>query len=392
MDRFRQDALDIVNAKRKEAGQRPMTLEQAQEIHWAVIRAETEGRPLAMNRGNDQIGGAVDRLEYSHTFEAAPGRTSDHFPDMTATQQKGILGVFDEGGRDPLVASMGGDLQRPGKAGQGYYEGQYNPNRTSRSIVSRTDSAGIDPSSSARVQSTEAVRGLALAQDAFAGNVFTPVSGAKNPKFNGVNVRMPKKATKAELKSAVDLATEISPDMVVVNSPNGIRAWIPGDTSKKAQNLVQDFANQLDIESGKLSYGKVDSDFRMLDWEGGNATQDVLDILDNVDGIDFPGVVAKADSPETRAVLGKIANKYEDLRGAGIGLPNEKLMNVLRTWADKGLPAVREMVKKGLAPAVVLSILAGEESPGGLLTDPNPSPNRTPPGILGPSSGQSSFL
>lgn len=383
MDRFREDALEVLNARRAEAGQPPLTLEQAQEVHWAVIRAETEGRPLAMNRGNDQIGGAFDRLEYSHTYEAAPGRTSDHYPDMTPTQQRDLLSVFNEGGRDPLVEAMGGDLQRPVRGHVGYYDGQYNPGQTARSFVSRTGSLGLEPASTARVNTTEGIRSLALAQDAYAGNVFTPISNAKNPKFNGVNVNLGGKVTKAELKAAVELAESINPNMVVVDGPSGLRAWIPGDTSKKAQNQVQDFANELDLpRQNEVTYGKVESDYRELNWDGGNpmqedwvggrATQTVLNIIDEAGAQGMSGIVAKADSPETRAILGKVADKYEALRSAGIGLPNEKLIDVLRTWADKGLPGVREMVRKGLAPAAVLGILGASQSDWQDLLAPQP--------------------
>jgi hypothetical protein len=359
MDKFREDALKIANARRVEQGKPPLNLEQAQEMHWAVIRAETEGRPLVMNRSNDQIGGAMDRLEYSHTYEATPGLTSGQ--TVTPQGQQGLLDVFNQGGRDPLVTSMGGDLQRPVTPTRGYYEGQYNPGQSSRSLVSRTDSKGMDPSSQARVETTEAIRGLALGQDAVAGNVFTPISGAKNPKYNGVNITG--KVDDATMRNAVETAKEINPDMVVVNSPNGLRAWIPGNDSKAAQNQIQDFANEVKM-SGDVTYGKVDSNYMELDWAGGNATQDVLDKIDNIDA---PGLLGRADSAETREVLGAIAQKYDELQAAGLAMPNQKLKAVLKVWAKDGVEGVRDMVKKGLAPAAVLAVFGASQ--GGLLTE-----------------------
>jgi hypothetical protein len=197
------------------------------------------------------------------------------------------------------------------------------------------------------------MRAYGLGQDAFAGNVFTPISGAKNPKFNGVGVKA--SVTEAQLKQAVDLGAEINPDMVVVHSPGmGIRAWIPGDTSKAAQRQVQRFANELPY-GDKATFGRVESQFDTLNWAGGGATEDVLKILDDPE---FPGFAARADSPETRAVMGKLAEKYEAIEAANLGIPNKKLVAVLRTWAEKGLPGVREMVRQGLAPAAVVAILA----------------------------------
>lgn len=371
VDKLREDALAIVNARRAEAGKPPLNLEQAQEMHWAVIRAESEGRPLVMNRGNDQIGGAMDRVEYSHTYEATPGLTAGQ--TVSPEGQQGLLGVFDQGGRDPLVASMGGDLQRPVVPARGYYEGQYNPGQTSRSLVSRTDSKGIDPSSQARVEATEAVRGLALGQDAVAGNVFTPISTAKNAKFNGVNIAG--KVDDATLRNAVETAKSINPDMVVVNSPNGIRAWIPGDNSKAAQKQVQDFVNDVEM-SGRVTYGKVESNYDQLTWANTDgdprqmplfsATEDVLNKIDDL-GSGSPGLLGRADSPETRQVMGQIADKYDELKAAGLAMPNEKLVAVLKVWAKDGIEGVREMVKKGLAPAAVLAVFGASRS--GLLTD-----------------------
>jgi hypothetical protein len=199
--------------------------------------------------------------------------------------------------------------------------------------------------------------------------VFTPISGAKDPKFNGVTVGG--KVSEADLKAAIELGAEINPDMVVVHSPGvGIRAWIPGDTSKKAQRQVQDFSNEVGF-GDETAFGKVDSQYDELGWSGGNATQDVLNILDEAGADGFPGIVEKADSPETRAVLGTIARKYDDLQAAGLAVPNKKLVDVLRVWADKGLPGVRKMVKNGTAPAAALAVLSGQdgqESPGLLDT------------------------
>jgi hypothetical protein len=50
---------------------------------------------------------------------------------------------------------------------------------------------------------------------------------------------------------------------------------------------------------------------------------------------------------------------YQGLEKAGKLLPNQKLMNVLSAWKSGGIDAVRVLVKKGLAPAVVLGLLPG---------------------------------
>ena len=83
----------------------------------------------------------------------------------------------------------------------------------------------------------------------------------------------------------------------------------------------------------------------------------MLGVLDNPG---FPGAAKLADSPETRELMGRFADKYEGLRAAGMQ-PNDKLIRVLKAWRDEGLPGVRKLVQKGLAPAAAVAVFAGEQ-------------------------------
>lgn len=84
--------------------------------------------------------------------------------------------------------------------------------------------------------------------------------------------------------------------------------------------------------------------------------------------------------PASRGVIGaprldvdEVGNRFglDDLSGlqgvAGLAMPNEKLVAVLKVWAKDGIEGVREMVKKGLAPAAVLAVFGASRS--GLLTN-----------------------
>jgi hypothetical protein len=62
-----------------------------------------------------------------------------------------------------------------------------------------------------------------------------------------------------------------------------------------------------------------------------------------------------ADSDSTRVIAGQIADYYSQLERAG-GKPTPGLRETLQAWATRGLPGVEEMVKKGIAPAAVLTI------------------------------------
>jgi hypothetical protein len=57
--------------------------------------------------------------------------------------------------------------------------------------------------------------------------------------------------------------------------------------------------------------------------------------------------------------MGDLHGLYQGLERAGKLQPNQKLMNVLSAWKSGGIDAVRVLVQKGLAPAVVLGILPG---------------------------------
>ena len=63
--------------------------------------------------------------------------------------------------------------------------------------------------------------------------------------------------------------------------------------------------------------------------------------------------------------MGDLADTCTRLEAEGKLQPNQKLMTVLSAWKSGGIDAVRELVKKGLAPAVVLGVLPGV---GGLLS------------------------
>ena len=58
-----------------------------------------------------------------------------------------------------------------------------------------------------------------------------------------------------------------------------------------------------------------------------------------------------------RRLAGELAELHDQLRATG-EVPNEKISLLLREWARGGLPAVRELAKKGLAPAISVAIFA----------------------------------
>ncbi len=57
-----------------------------------------------------------------------------------------------------------------------------------------------------------------------------------------------------------------------------------------------------------------------------------------------------------------LADTYSRLEAEGKLLPDQKLQLALKTWREKDLAGLRELVKKGLAPAAVLAVFAGQQA------------------------------
>ncbi len=66
-----------------------------------------------------------------------------------------------------------------------------------------------------------------------------------------------------------------------------------------------------------------------------------------------------------------MADLYQRLEGEGKLKGNHKLNNALRAWQEGGLDAVRDLVKKGLAPAALLGVLAPLEDEQSNVTVPS---------------------
>ena len=353
---------------------------EAQELNWAMIKAIIENKTPRQAAG-ENIQNAINERLFQHTWETDSGGVRGHFENLPG-EKKGqyhdVVGgamIDQDTGRDVLIDAMGGTLQRPAVGGPGVYAGGVNPGTTSQSVVFQTKGKGIDPLSAARVESTEAIRALMLGQEAYAGNLVVPFAPNVKP-------------TKADAISVIgrrldnDSARQIDalvqkhfpnqgewPDYAITNTEDGFSILsINPDRNKEfvgqfAENIApeirQIMGDDADVALGKQR--KLPGDeglYGELPWDEGKATETVLQTVKDTE---VPGLLARADSPETREIAGNVANAYRAVQEAGLGIPNERLMNMLDTWRTEGLAGVEKLVKQGLAPAVLLSILSGYE-------------------------------
>lgn len=342
-DDIRRRVADRVNKRRVADGLPPLTLEEVQELHWAAIRAESDGRPLQLNP-KDTVQDSLPSFQVQHAWEAEPGGTSG-IERLTGKDEYSdeVFGLLsDEQGKDKLIRSMGGRMQSPVVRGTGVWEGELNPGFQSRSYGSWTQSRGMDESSAARIDSTEAVRQYALGQEGRAYSLMDPSAPASKRNMAKVDTGSPpSKEETAKLQEMLGDAGIIAP------TENGYQIVSIGPEGKEFTAAVEKIADN-------AQFGINLGDYNEMDWAGGNATQGLLDTLDAAP----PGMARKADSPETRAIMGDISSLYKRLEGEGKLKANQSLTRALDAWSSGGLDAVRALVQQGLAPVALVALLA----------------------------------
>ena len=73
----------------------------------------------------------------------------------------------------------------------------------------------------------------------------------------------------------------------------------------------------------------------------------------------FSGSAKLADNPEVQAVMGDLADTFIRREGWCELHPARKLQAAPKTWQEKGLSDLRDLVRQGLASAAVLKFFAG---------------------------------
>ena len=378
---------------------------QAQEMNWAATREQIGSRgdvggidkstgqaryplPGQPGAGEDSILDSLPKNRAQHSFETAPGDAVQkalpkHFPgyaDLSDAEKAQIHTYMQdalidpETGRDRLVDAMSGDfsLQEPALTDSpGMYTPkdkpgtvEFNPGTQSRSQVGLQGGVrgSVTPESMARLESTEHSRATALGQEAGAASAFIP-SGPSTPlkNQNAVRISLGRPGTQQDLLTLnqdfgfVDiLPTE---DGVVVN-----RAWDDSNRQWSRESVAREaeIAEALDapavMESGSRSSAFEEPDWATGQTPGGGAFASMLAKLDDA------GFAHRADSVETKAVIGRIADAFEQAAGIGGGA-DPLLIETLRAWESGGLAALRKLVKAGTAPAALLAIMDSFEEP-----------------------------
>jgi hypothetical protein len=340
---------------------------QVQELNWAQVKAVGENKTASQVARGETVQSAIPGYTFNHTWETAPG-APDHFEGIPSSKlgdfHKTLRGaVIDPStGKDRLISGMGGELQLPAIDGVGVYKGQTAPGTTSRSLIYQKGRE-MDPTSQARIDATESTRALMLGQEGYAGNLVVPAKKSDSRKsLDAVSVsgvRLNDKTAK-ELDALLnERFPGAEPTYAITNTANGFSILNLGnekfaDNFKGIQNEIQSVLG----ENAHAALGRQVQPglYGELDWPGGNATRDMLEQINNPNALRLR---EHADSPATRQVAGDIAGAYDALQASGAGMPNAKLLEVLKVWSRSGLEGVEAMVKAGTAPAIALGVLSG---------------------------------
>lgn len=368
-DEVRERAMTRLNDELVAAGEKPLSREEVQELHWLVIRAENKGLPLEVG-AKDTIQGSIPHLTAQHSWEAAPTPAAgiDINMPMNEYSEEVISLILDDVGKDRFVYAMGGDLQLPAVRGTGVYKGQTNEGVQSRSLVAKTEHGGLEPASAKRLDATEALRGFALGQEGRATHVPLQAKSLKGAKMFEIDAAGTPTADQMEQidyilnqvsgPSGKNSFTMQTDDIATVFTEDGYRALdVSGfDESGFGKRVSGKKDELLDVTGGEMKPADFDTTYGEYNWGAGGVTEDLMNVINDPA---YPNVRRLADSPQTRELMGDMARLYKDLETSGQLSPNQKLVDVLDAWSTGGIQAVQRLVDKGLAPAVALGVFAG---------------------------------
>lgn len=329
---------------------------ELQELHWAEMRKEN-GIPL---KPGDTLENAFKNNIIQHGRESMPGSTSGHLtgmkPEDLQPYHEKLKGIFVDPvtGKDRLIDAMGG-LQFPVLDSPGVYGGKVTPGWQGRSLGYRTLS-GIDPTDIARIKATESIYGLMAGQDMGGATMMNGLSSLA--KIN------PESATGYIVKNAHPMTAEEAKGLISVlqdkmqhNDFFPIAMEEGGGVINYGSGNLTDAINNVDMKKifGEDVVLKPTSPASIgikLPWSRGKATAKMLSTLKSESA---PNLRQMADAPEVRNIAGKLVDLYSRMKDK---IPNEKLVSVLSAWHNGGIPAVEDMVRRGLAPAIALSIIS----------------------------------
>lgn len=337
--------VDVAN-KEKIGGFDDWTPERVQAAIWVDTKARREG--TSIERAATDFASDLDARSVNITSESAPSSSLNHMSGVYEDPSRAKIAfdaqnelLTDNAGRN-VFSVHANALSRPLETGVGVYQGQSNPVAVNRILAgTETGSPIMDPSSRKLTESIAATEGLVKGQDSVGYNFIRPAKKAADRNAAIGPVR--------DIKDVQGKLDEVfGGDVIATPSSEGVRyLYVGGEALDKAgQKQLRDIVGkdiQFGVNSGDLigadSY-KPSAYLEKIDPVVGQNLDDItrwsaqaLDELDNVLVREFPDAGARSSIlQQTRQAL-----------------------------SEGGLERVKELVKQGVLPGVVVAVLVSQE-------------------------------
>lgn len=338
--------VDIAN-KEKLGGFDDWTPERVQAAIWVDTKAAREG--TSIERAATDFATDLDSRSVNITAEATPANALNHQPGVYGNEDRAKNAfdaqneiLTDDQGRN-ILATGANALTRPQITGAGVYQGQSNPVSVNRILGSQdTGVKSLDPSSRKLAETVASTEGMLRGQESVGYNFLR-----KPDKVGDANAAVvPQVDDVAGFQNKLDAV--FGGDVIATPSEEGVRILkIDGAPfDMKQRKALQDIVGEK--PEWKLNSG---------DLVGGFDEYKPSNYLNTIDD-----TVARNMDPNTRFAAkaleqldDALAKEYPDA-----GPRNAVLQKTRKALAEGGIDKVRELVKQGILPAVVIGVLTGQ--------------------------------
>lgn len=303
--------------------------------------------------------------------EAVTGRTTGHNVGLLnapievrrAYDEAVTNAMYSPEGRD--VISQGyGLLTGPSFYGPGVFEGKINPGRQSLVAVGReTGSPLIDPASAALLNATESNYGLLTAQDAAAWSQLAPNKvPAKIADRVGINLQ--KTISDADMVKLNDFNNSLitkykdkynleDAPLALIPSESGVNILNFGLSNDDFQKEIKTIAKDFGVDKNNIRYALGGNNYIPQDWTN-KGLLGQSEYVKNIENIEKSRADAGLYSAFDKVSPGLASKMNEIDRQFGFEL-SPFIMTMRQAIADNGIAGLRDIIKKGAMPAVLVT-------------------------------------
>lgn len=339
--------VDVAN-KEKLGGFDDWTPERVQAAIWVDTKAAREGTTI--ERAAADFATDLDSRSVNITSEAPPANALNHQPGVYGDEARAKTAfdaqnevLTDDQGRN-ILSTGANALTRPQITGSGVYQGQSNPVAVNRILAgTETGSPMMDASSRKLAETVASTEGMLRGQESVGYNFLR-----KPQRVGDANAAVvPQVEDLKGLQSQLDEA--FGGDVIATPSEEGIRVLkVDGKPfDAKQRKALQGIVGEK--PTWKINSGDLVGDFG--DYKPSSYLKTIDDtVAGNMDTNTrwAAGALEKVDDA--------LAKEFPDA-----GSRNKILQMTRQAISEGGIAKVRELVKQGVLPAVVIGILAGEE-------------------------------